>query len=98
MTESRAIESKPIEHKSDDIAVSLHTFLCLIGSHFHSAICKYHCNKKTKQEFRIDLTPSREDNKTIIHHVHQVAARVVCVFNEQDVQVAPWAKQEPDQC
>ncbi|KAM6493707.1 hypothetical protein JOM56_010068, partial [Amanita muscaria] len=33
-------------------------------------------------EFGIDIIG--EDNKTINHH--KVAARVVCVFNEQDVQ------------
>ncbi|KAG6898480.1 hypothetical protein C0993_006583 [Termitomyces sp. T159_Od127] len=35
-------------------------------------------------EFGIDIVG--DDNKTIIHH--KVAARVVCVFTEQDVQVA----------
>ncbi|PPQ92622.1 hypothetical protein CVT25_007787, partial [Psilocybe cyanescens] len=33
-----------------------------------------------------------EDNKTIIHH--RVAARVVCVFTEQDTQVAARAEQQ----
>jgi len=41
------------------------------------------------QEFGIDIVG--EDNKTIIHH--KVAARVVCVFNEQDAQVAARAEQ-----
>jgi hypothetical protein len=41
------------------------------------------------QEFGIDIVG--EDNKTIIHH--KVAARVVCVFSEQDVQAAARAEQ-----
>ncbi|KAF5378090.1 hypothetical protein D9615_007607 [Tricholomella constricta] len=40
-------------------------------------------------EFGIDIVG--EDNKTIIHH--KVAARVVCVFTEQDAQVAARAEQ-----
>ncbi|KAF9475292.1 hypothetical protein BDN70DRAFT_996521 [Pholiota conissans] len=40
-------------------------------------------------EFGIDIVG--EDNKTIIHH--KVAARVVCVFNEQDAAVAARAEQ-----
>ncbi|KAK2459473.1 hypothetical protein APHAL10511_008507 [Amanita phalloides] len=44
-------------------------------------------------EFGIDIVG--EDNKTIIHH--KVAARVVCVFNEQDVQVAARAEQHQQQ-
>ena len=36
-----------------------------------------------------------EDNKSIIHH--KVAARVVCVFNEQDTQVAVQAEQHQQQ-
>ncbi|RDB28011.1 hypothetical protein Hypma_002244 [Hypsizygus marmoreus] len=40
-------------------------------------------------EFGIDIVS--EDNKTIIHH--KVAARVVCVFTDQDVQVATRAEQ-----
>jgi hypothetical protein len=41
-------------------------------------------------EFGIDIVG--EDNKTIIHH--KVAARVVCVFTEQDVQAAARAEQQ----
>ncbi|KAF9524321.1 hypothetical protein CPB83DRAFT_861384 [Crepidotus variabilis] len=44
-------------------------------------------------EFGIDIVG--EDNKTIIHH--KVAARVVCVFNEQDAQVAARAEQHQQQ-
>ncbi|PFH47881.1 hypothetical protein AMATHDRAFT_114022, partial [Amanita thiersii Skay4041] len=44
-------------------------------------------------EFGIDIVG--EDNKTIIHH--KVAARVVCVFNEHDVQVAARAEQHQQQ-
>ncbi|KAF5324127.1 hypothetical protein D9619_011079 [Psilocybe cf. subviscida] len=40
-------------------------------------------------EFGIDIVG--EDNKTIIHH--KVAARVVCVFTEQDAAVAARAEQ-----
>ncbi|KAG6913762.1 hypothetical protein DXG01_004451 [Tephrocybe rancida] len=40
-------------------------------------------------EFGIDIVG--DDNKTIIHH--KVAARVVCVFTEQDVQVAARIEQ-----
>ncbi|PPQ83900.1 hypothetical protein CVT25_000695 [Psilocybe cyanescens] len=40
-------------------------------------------------EFGIDI--SGEDNKAIIHD--KVAARVVCVFTEQDAQVAAREKQ-----
>ncbi|KAF8063539.1 hypothetical protein FPV67DRAFT_1585724 [Lyophyllum atratum] len=40
-------------------------------------------------EYGIDIVG--EDNKTIIHH--KVAARVVCVFTEQDAQVAARAEQ-----
>ncbi|KAF6746576.1 hypothetical protein DFP72DRAFT_1152264 [Ephemerocybe angulata] len=40
-------------------------------------------------EFGIDIVG--EDNKTIIHH--KVAARVICVFTEQDAQVAARAEQ-----
>ncbi|KAF8171678.1 hypothetical protein BJ912DRAFT_860437 [Pholiota molesta] len=40
-------------------------------------------------EFGIDIVG--EDNKTIIHH--KVAARVVCVFSEQDAAVAARAEQ-----
>ena len=36
-----------------------------------------------------------EDNKTIIHH--KVAARVVCVFSEQDAQIAARAEQHQQQ-
>ena len=45
------------------------------------------------QEFGIDIVG--EDNKTIIYH--KVAARVVCVFNEQDAQVAARAEQHQQQ-
>jgi hypothetical protein len=41
------------------------------------------------QELDIDIVG--EDNKTIIHH--KVATRIVCVSNEQDVQVAAHAEQ-----
>lgn len=41
------------------------------------------------KEFGIDIVG--EDNKTIIHH--KVAARVVCIFTEQDAQVAARAEQ-----
>ncbi|KAF9041643.1 SMAD/FHA domain-containing protein [Panaeolus papilionaceus] len=44
-------------------------------------------------EFGIDIVG--EDNKTIIHH--KVAARVVCVFSEQDAQVAARAEQHQQQ-
>ncbi|EAU82236.2 hypothetical protein CC1G_12024 [Coprinopsis cinerea okayama7 len=44
-------------------------------------------------EFGIDIVG--EDNKTIIHH--KVAARVVCVFTEQDAQVAARAEQHQAQ-
>ncbi|KAF8903870.1 hypothetical protein CPB84DRAFT_1845549 [Gymnopilus junonius] len=44
-------------------------------------------------EFGIDIVG--EDNKTIIHH--KVAARVVCVFSEQDAQVAARAEQHQAQ-
>ncbi|KAL0958532.1 hypothetical protein HGRIS_000673 [Hohenbuehelia grisea] len=40
-------------------------------------------------EFGIDIVG--EDNKTIIHH--KVAARIVCIFNEQDAQIAARAEQ-----
>lgn len=40
------------------------------------------------QEFGIDIVG--EDNKTIIHH--KVAARVVCVFSDQDAQAAARAE------
>ncbi|KAG6831359.1 hypothetical protein H0H87_005370 [Tephrocybe sp. NHM501043] len=40
-------------------------------------------------EFGIDIVG--DDNKTIIHH--KVAARVVCIFTEQDVQVAARIEQ-----
>ncbi|KZT63109.1 hypothetical protein DAEQUDRAFT_638877, partial [Daedalea quercina L-15889] len=39
-------------------------------------------------EFDIDIVG--EDNKTIIHH--KVAARVLCVFTEQDAQAAARAE------
>ncbi|KAF5338000.1 hypothetical protein D9611_014979 [Ephemerocybe angulata] len=42
-------------------------------------------------EFGIDIVG--EDNKTTIHH--KVAARVICVFTEQDAQVAARAEQHP---
>lgn len=45
------------------------------------------------QEFGIDIIG--EDNKTVVHH--KVAARVVCVFTEQDVQVAARAEQHQQQ-
>ncbi|KAF8960960.1 hypothetical protein BDZ97DRAFT_2034132 [Flammula alnicola] len=44
-------------------------------------------------EFGIDIVG--EDNKTIIHH--KVAARVICVFSEQDAQVAARAEQHQQQ-
>lgn len=44
-------------------------------------------------EFGIDIVG--EDNKTIIHH--KVAARVLCVFSEQDAQVAARAEQHQQQ-
>ncbi|KIM79867.1 hypothetical protein PILCRDRAFT_823052 [Piloderma croceum F 1598] len=44
-------------------------------------------------EFGIDIVG--EDNKTIIHH--KVAARVVCVFSEQDAHVAARAEQHQHQ-
>ncbi|KAF8816302.1 hypothetical protein BYT27DRAFT_7184144 [Phlegmacium glaucopus] len=44
-------------------------------------------------EFGIDIVG--EDNKTIIHH--KVAARVVCVFSEQDAQVAARAEAHQQQ-
>lgn len=40
------------------------------------------------QEFGIDIVG--EDNKTIVHH--KVAARVVCVFTDQDAQAAARAE------
>ena len=40
------------------------------------------------QEFGIDIVG--EDNRTIIHH--KVAARVVCVMNEQEMQLAARAE------
>ncbi|KAJ4471977.1 hypothetical protein J3R30DRAFT_3522382 [Lentinula aciculospora] len=40
-------------------------------------------------EFGIDIVG--EDNKTIVHH--KVAARVVCIFSEQDAQMAARAEQ-----
>ncbi|KIK53201.1 hypothetical protein GYMLUDRAFT_116632, partial [Collybiopsis luxurians FD-317 M1] len=40
-------------------------------------------------EFGIDIVG--EDNKTIVHH--KVAARVVCIFSEADVQMAARAEQ-----
>lgn len=40
------------------------------------------------QEFGIDIVG--EDNKTIVHH--KVAARVVCVFSDQDAQAAARAE------
>jgi len=45
------------------------------------------------KEFGIDIVG--EDNKTIIHH--KVAARVVCVFSEQDAQVAARAEAHQQQ-
>ena len=36
------------------------------------------------QEFGIDIVG--EDNKTIVHH--KVAAKVMCIFSEQDAQEA----------
>ncbi|KIM91800.1 hypothetical protein PILCRDRAFT_55877, partial [Piloderma croceum F 1598] len=44
-------------------------------------------------EFGIDIVG--EDNKTIIHH--KVAARVVCVFSEQDAHVAARTEQDQHQ-
>ncbi|CAA7269606.1 unnamed protein product [Cyclocybe aegerita] len=44
-------------------------------------------------EFGIDIIG--EDNKTIIHH--KVTARIVCVFSEQDAQVAARAEQHQQQ-
>jgi hypothetical protein len=45
------------------------------------------------KEFGIDIVG--EDNKTVIHH--KVAARVVCVFSEQDAQVAARAEAHQQQ-
>jgi hypothetical protein len=42
------------------------------------------------QEFGIDIVG--EDNKTIIHH--KVAARVLCVLNDQDAQIAAQEEQQ----
>jgi hypothetical protein len=42
-----------------------------------------------RQEFGIDIVG--EDNKTVIHH--KVAARIVCVFSEQEAQIAARAEQ-----
>ncbi|KAF5349200.1 hypothetical protein D9756_009527 [Leucocoprinus leucothites] len=44
-------------------------------------------------EFGIDIVG--EDNKTIIHH--KVAARAVCVFSDQDAQIAARAEQHQQQ-
>ncbi|KIY43423.1 hypothetical protein FISHEDRAFT_10481, partial [Fistulina hepatica ATCC 64428] len=44
-------------------------------------------------EFGIDIVG--EDNKTIIHH--KVAARVLCIFNEHDAQIAARAEQHSAQ-
>ncbi|KAF8916827.1 SMAD/FHA domain-containing protein, partial [Mucidula mucida] len=41
-------------------------------------------------EFGIDIVG--EDNKTIVHH--KVAARVVCIFNEQDALMAARSEQQ----
>jgi hypothetical protein len=60
--------------------------MCLCRQYFYFHTEKY-------QEFGIDIVG--EDNKTIIHH--KVAARVVCVFNEQDAQVAARAEQHQQQ-
>lgn len=68
--------------KSDDIVV------CILYWSF--LFCQY---TEKYQEFGIDIVG--EDNKTIIHH--KVAARVVCVFNEQDAQVAARAEQHQQQ-
>jgi hypothetical protein len=40
------------------------------------------------KEFGIDIVG--EDNKTIIFH--KVAARVICIFSEQDTQVAEYVE------
>ena len=53
------------------------------------ALLRVYCLLKSYQEFGIDIVG--EDNKAIIHH--KVAVRVVCVFNEQDAQVAARAEQ-----
>ena len=74
------LESKPFELKSDDIVVS----------HFHSLPTSITNTSTSNQEFGIDIVG--EDNKTIIHH--KVAARVLCVFNEQDTQAAVHAEQQ----
>lgn len=47
------------------------------------------CNIPPNQEFGIDIIG--EDNKTTIHH--KVAARVMCVFTEEDAQLAARLEQ-----
>jgi hypothetical protein len=74
---SEAHESEPFELKSDDIVVGLHLLI-------NNVLVLTNISK----EFGIDIVG--EDNKTIIHH--KVAARVVCVFSEQDAQVAARAE------
>ena len=78
---SEGHESEPFELKSDDIVVGLHPFTFCILA------------LTMLKEFGIDIVG--EDNKTIIHH--KVAARVVCVFSEQDAQVAARAEAHQQQ-
>ena len=75
---SEGQESEPFELRSDDILVRA---LCL--PLFDVILNTY------SQEFGVDIVG--EDDKTIIYH--KVVARVVCVFNEQDAQVAARAEQ-----
>jgi hypothetical protein len=71
------LESDPYELKTDDIVVRIQPLITFFS-----------CSPFS-QEFGIDIVG--EDNKTIIHH--KVAARVVCVLTEQDLQAAVRAEQ-----
>ena len=66
------VESEPFELKNDDIVVRHPSFPISFPLN------------RPPQEFGIDIIG--EDNKTTIHH--KVAARVLCVFTEEDAQDA----------
>ncbi|PPQ87156.1 hypothetical protein CVT25_000146 [Psilocybe cyanescens] len=80
---SEGHELDPFELKSDDI---IEFGIDIAGQDNKADI---HHKVAARVEFGIDI--AGQDNKADIHH--KVAARVVCVFTEQDAQVAAWAKQ-----
>ena len=59
-----------------------------MSSYVSSTLCPVQMAIIPLQEFGIDIVG--EDNKTIIHH--KVAARVLCVLSEQDMQLAARAE------